>query len=210
MKTLNKIKNSISHVASRLFRYELQKKVAFKSNKYLGICFIIYCILIWILITCWILYNKGHVKVDSNFHSTIVLSIKGGFITNYSKEEFNETYVKPHEYHNYNRVWDFPDFVFKSSREIEVMTNVVITANQTQTTCPETGQLFGYMCDPNNNNCTKGKNSPHGELTGRCIEADFPHSFDGIWRNVSTCQIKGKTIRLKNVCKIKLIIRTII
>jgi hypothetical protein len=193
MKIFNKFMSGISHAFKKVTNYELDKKVVIVSNKYIGIGFILYCLLIWLLITCWLLYNSGHIKVSTNIHSTTDLSIKGSFETNYTKEDFDTNYVKPEEYQNYNQIWDYPEFVFKSSREIQVMTNVVITANQTQSICPETPLLLTSECDPKNNTCSKGKIMAHGVQTGNCVKADFPSSpIYGIWHhNVFTCQIRG-------------------
>jgi hypothetical protein len=192
-----KFMSRISHAFERVTRYELNKKVIIVSNNYIGIGFILYCLLIWLLITCWLLYNSGHIKVSTSIHSTTVLNIGGSFQTNYTEEDFDTNYVKPEEFQNYNKVWDNPSFVskftFKSSQEIEVMTNVVITPNQTLSKCPGTPLVPGSKCDPKNNTCIEGKITSHGIQTGSCVKADFPYSPKyGVWqRNVSTCQIRG-------------------
>jgi hypothetical protein len=192
MKTFNKYISGISHAFKKITHYKLNKKVVIVSNNYIGIGFILYCLLIWILITCWVVYNSGHIKVSTNIHSTTDLSIKGSIQTNYTEKDFNANYVKPEEYQNYNQVWDYPDFVLESSHEIQVMTNVVITANQSRSLCPESPLLLKAKCDPQNNTCIKGEVMPHGVQTGNCVKADFPFPRRGIWyHNVSTCEIRG-------------------
>jgi hypothetical protein len=191
MKIFNKFMSEISHAFKKITHYELDKKVVIVSNNYIGIGFILYCLLIWILITCWVVYNSRHIRVSRYIHSTTDLSIIGGIQTNYTEKDFG-THVKPDEYQNYNKAWDYLDFVFRSSDAIEVMTNVVITANQTQSLCPEIPHLKS-ICDPKNNTCIKGVIMPNGVQTGNCVKADFHFSSYGIWHhNVSTCEIRGQ------------------
>jgi hypothetical protein len=51
MKTFNKFMSEISQAFIKVTHY-LDKKVIIVSNNYIGIGFILYCLLIWILITC--------------------------------------------------------------------------------------------------------------------------------------------------------------
>jgi hypothetical protein len=144
-----------------------------------------------------VVYNSGHVKVSTNIHSTTDLSIIGGIQTNYTEKDFDSHFVKPEEYQNYNKVWDYLDFVFISSHAIEVMTNIIITANQTQSLCPESPLFSESICDPTNNTCIKGEITLHGVQTGNCVKADFPFPRHGIWyHNVSTCEIGGQNFIL--------------
>lgn len=91
----------------------------------------------------------------------------------------------------YERVWDESDYVIPPSENnaFFVMTNVVMTPNQTRTTCPEDPtELPEVICGYRNrtsgyvnittdaNICKVGQveNSikSHGDATGRCIESD--------------------------------------
>jgi hypothetical protein len=160
----------------------LAKNVVFVSNKKLELIYFIHVILI------------GHIKASNNMHSTVGLSIKEGFNTNYSAKDFDEHYVKPEEFQNYNRDCDFPDFVFKFSTEIQVMTNMAITANRTMSLCPEHSHISGILCRKNSSDCVKGLKRPHGIQTGRCVPSDFPYRDEhGVWTDVNVCQIKGNS-----------------
>ncbi len=81
----------------------MAKNVVFISNKKLELIYFIHVILIWLLVIVWVLCNNGHIKASNNMHSTVGLSIKEGFNTNYSAKDFDEYYVKPEEFQNYNR-----------------------------------------------------------------------------------------------------------
>lgn len=89
----------------------------------------------------------------------------------------------------YERVWDESDYVVPPSENnaFFVMTNVVLTPNQTRTTCPEDPtELPDSICGHKNVTsgelnttegiCIKGHVGnmvkSHGETTGRCIESD--------------------------------------
>lgn len=95
----------------------------------------------------------------------------------------------------YERVWDESDYVIPPSENnaFFVMTNVVLTPNQTRTTCPEDpGELPDVICGYKNNAtgevnitqgvCVKGHVGnlvkSHGEATGNCILSDrVPNTF---------------------------------
>jgi len=145
------------------------------------------------VIVIWVIENNGHTKVDEKHNSVLGLSIKGGFSTNYSEEDFNENYVKPDEWQKYNRVWDYTDFVERLDDEVYVTTNLVITTNQTESTCPELSLLKGVQCDPLNNTCQTGLMRAHGVQTGKCVAADFPYLDPKTheWKNISVCEIRG-------------------
>jgi hypothetical protein len=87
-------------------------------------------------IISWVIMNKGHITIDDKFLSTLNLKMTGGFQTNFTDDDFN-IYVTPQERINYNRQWDYTDYGFEFPNQIQIMTNVVITPNQTQTVCPE-------------------------------------------------------------------------
>ena len=101
----------------------------------------------------------------------------------------------------YERVWDESDYVVPPSENnaFFVMTNVVITANQTRTTCPEDPtELPETICGVNNGSfgevnithgvCIKGHLGnllkSHGETTGNCVESDRKPE-------THVCEIKG-------------------
>jgi hypothetical protein len=183
----------MDNVHSFITKHSIIRKDIIIGNWIIGYSYKTIWIIAFILIWIWVTQNEGHTKVSDNFKSTVNLKVKGGFSTNYSADDFFTVYVKPNEYDNYNGQWDSSDYAFEAQNEIGIVTNLVITANQTQKFCPEHPVLYGSVCDPKNNKCVGGTLSVHGTRTGRCIDADFPlgDNFYQTWRNVSTCEIKG-------------------
>lgn len=181
------------NVQDFVFNHKVPRFVVLIGNRLLGILAILIRILTIICIIIWVLGNNGHVKVDEKYSSILGLSIKGGFSTNYTQEDFNETYVKPDEWQKYNRVWDYADFVERLDTEVQVTTNMVITENQTKSTCPELSLLQHVQCDPFNNTCEKGVMRTHGIQTGNCVPADFPYKDPKTleWKDISVCEISG-------------------
>jgi hypothetical protein len=151
-------------------------------------------IIIFIGIFLWvIIINKRYITIsESSYKSTLILKVNGGFSTNFTDNQFDDRYVKKYEHINYNRQWDTTDYIFEISNELQVMTNVVITANQSFSFCPEHPHIAHAPCNPKNNKCPKGKWTLHGTQTGKCVLADFPYQAkNGSYISVSTCEIKG-------------------
>lgn len=80
-------------------------------------------------------YNKGY--QDTCFvESSVVTKVKGVAYTNFSDHELNVSNPAW-----YQRVWDQSDYVFPPSANENggffIMTNIIITPNQTRGKCPE-------------------------------------------------------------------------
>ncbi len=180
-------------IKSFISNHTVIRNVIIKGNWILGVSHKTSCIIAFIAIWVWVTQNDGHTMISDKFKSTVNLKVKGGFSTQYKAQDFISVYVKPYEYDNYNGQWDSIDYSFESPNEIGIMTNMVITANQTQKLCPEHPNYSGAVCNPKNNRCVGGTLSVHGTRTGRCVDADFPFRkyYNESWRNVSTCEIKG-------------------
>ena len=110
----------------------------------------------------------------------------------------------------YEAVWDVADYVIPPSENggFFVMTNAVITPNQTRKTCPEDYfEIPDIICHPGRlestfissesgsnatvKKCTKHRirsHSSHGQETGNCVKNDR-------WRNtdewIQVCEISG-------------------
>lgn len=104
----------------------------------------------------------------------------GPFQTNYSYDQF-QPYVKRDELVNYNRIWDADDYSIIYPNEAHVITNLVITSNQTVSTCP--GERY-ESCHPIKPNCVKDDVTLSGIKTGRCIPSHFG-------KNLWSCEIRG-------------------
>ena len=108
-------------------------------------------------------------------------------------------------YHSiYERVWDEADYVIPPSETnaFFVMTNLVITPNQTRSKCPEDPfEIPQMICnnnkstnessynEVNSDTCIKGRifnHNSHGKETGKCVKSDKAKN-----KNLSTCEIIG-------------------
>ena len=182
-----------------LFKYRFIRENVVESAKLAWIHFM-FCFVVWLLIMTWVLFNKGVIVVNHDFKATNFLRIisNKSFETNYSKKQFN-FHIEPEEYGLYNRIWDVDDYSIIYPDEAHVITNLVITPNQTISTCPE-NPLALFTCIKNYkycrdvtsksfscnelHQCTKGEIYPHGIATGRCIPHDLhPKGF-------SICEIR--------------------
>lgn len=121
------------------------------------------------------------------------LRIKEPILTNFTSEDFDTNYVKPEEFINYNRIWDSEDYSIIFPEEIQIITNLIITANQTQSNCPESPLIDGSLCDPNDSHCKKGHKIKHGIETGRCVQGDFRYQNETTkqWMYGYDCEILG-------------------
>ena len=108
----------------------------------------------------------------------------------------------------YERIWDEADYVIPPSENnaFFVMTNVVITPNQTRSVCPEDHfEIPDIICDQRPktgmneslsnhlkiNQCEKGRifnHKSHGRETGNCVKSDRDKRKDS---DVYTCEITG-------------------
>ena len=101
----------------------------------------------------------------------------------------------------YERVWDVADMVVPPSENnaFFVMTNAIITPNQTRSTCPEDHtEMPSVICDKpfagfnkeTAKRCRKGRISyytSHGSETGRCVNHDRSKTKE----DVNVCEIYG-------------------
>uniref|UniRef100_A0A2K6EM76 P2X purinoceptor n=1 Tax=Propithecus coquereli TaxID=379532 RepID=A0A2K6EM76_PROCO len=116
----------------------------------------------------WVfVWEKGYQEMDSVV-SSVTTKVKGVAVTNTSQLGF--------------RIWDVADYVIPPQEEnsLFIMTNMIVTMNQTQGTCPEIPDKT-TVCR-SDANCTAGSAGTHsnGVSTGRCVP------FDG---SVKTCEV---------------------
>ena len=93
------------------------------------------------------------------------------------------------------RVWDPADFVVPPSENnaFFVVTNAIITPNQTRGACPEDHNKIPDVDCGMQDTCSKGqirKVTSHGAETGRCVHQDkrFDKNEDN---NIRVCEISG-------------------
>ena len=83
-------------------------------------------------------YNKGYQEAEAVV-SAVTTKVKGVTLTKYSDLELEAV---PREWRGlYNRIWDVTDYVVPSQENnaLFLMTNAVITPNQTRGECAEKG-----------------------------------------------------------------------
>ncbi|GIY37258.1 p2X purinoceptor 4 [Caerostris darwini] len=183
-------------VAESLFSYETPKIVQIKSILVGVISRIIQLAIISYIIGYAIVYKKGYQEF-SDVESSVTTKVKGIAFTNFSNEDFNPKILHPEWY---RRIWDVADFVIPPSENgaTFIATNIIITANQSQGTCPEDASVPGAICDKKNNTCVAGKPFPtgNGVMTGDCIDNDYDNT-------ISTCEVNAWCPTEKDVFPLK-------
>uniref|UniRef100_A0A8C6FWG6 Purinergic receptor P2X 4 n=1 Tax=Moschus moschiferus TaxID=68415 RepID=A0A8C6FWG6_MOSMO len=154
-------------LGSFLFEYDTPRIVLIRSRK-VGLMNRTVQLLILAYVIGWVfVWEKGYQETDSVV-SSVTAKVKGVTTTNTSKLGF--------------RIWDVADYVIPAQEEnsVFIMTNMIITMNQTQGLCPEIPDKT-TVCETNAN-CTAGSAGTHssGVATGRCV------SFNG---TLKTCEV---------------------
>ncbi|KAF8791792.1 P2X purinoceptor 4-like isoform X1 [Argiope bruennichi] len=152
-----------------LFEYYTPKIVLIKNikvgilNRFVQLAIISY------IIGYAIIYNKGY-QDFSTIESSVTSKVKGIAYTNYSESEFNDLIPNIDVY---RRIWDTADYIVPPSENnaFFVITNIVITANQTQGQCPEDPEVSKCSSD---RNCIPGTSiiTGNGVYTGKCVTSD--------------------------------------
>ncbi|XP_037673164.1 P2X purinoceptor 4 isoform X2 [Choloepus didactylus] len=154
-------------LAAFLFEYNTPRIVLIRSRK-VGLMSRAVQLLILAYVIGWVfVWKKGYQEIDSVV-SSVTTKAKGIAATNSSYIGF--------------RIWDAADYVIPVQEEnsLFIMTNMIITKNQSQGICPEVPDET-TVCE-SDANCTSGSVSTHssGVATGKCV-----------WYNktVKTCQV---------------------
>uniref|UniRef100_A0A2K5IBB1 ATP receptor n=1 Tax=Colobus angolensis palliatus TaxID=336983 RepID=A0A2K5IBB1_COLAP len=139
-------------LAAFLFEYDTPRIVLIRSRK-VGLMNRAVQLLILrpVLFYRWVfVWEKGYQETDSVV-SSVTTKVKGVAVTNTSKLGF--------------RIWDVADYVIPAQEEnsIFVMTNMILTMNQTQDLCPEIPDET-TVCK-SDANCTAGSAGTHSNGT---------------------------------------------
>ena len=119
-------------------------------------------------------------------------------------QDSTSTNLTTDEYSIYDRVWDEADYVVPASETnaFFIMTNLVVTVNQSRGTCAEDHfELPEIICNSNEENktkdseienetCQKGRilsYKSHGRESGNCIDSDRTAKEE----SMKVCEIKG-------------------
>ncbi|OCT91145.1 P2X purinoceptor 5 [Xenopus laevis] len=141
------------------FDYKTEKYVIAK-NKKVGILFRVVQLSLLAYLVGWVfVVKKGYQETDTSIQSSIITKLKGVAFTNTS--ELGE------------RLWDVVDYVIPPQGEnvFFVVTNLIVTPNQRQGTCPESFGIPDAEC-LKNSDCPEGEPvvAGNGVKTGRCLK----------------------------------------
>ncbi|XP_068271454.1 P2X purinoceptor 5 isoform X2 [Nyctibius grandis] len=142
-----------------LFDYKTEKYVIAK-NKKVGVLYRVVQLSILAYLVGWVfVVKKGYQDTDTSLQSSVITKLKGVAFTNTS--ELGE------------RLWDVADYVIPPQGEnvFFVMTNLIVTPNQRQATCPESVSIPDALCYKDGD-CPAGEAvvAGNGVKTGRCLK----------------------------------------
>lgn len=142
------------------FDYKTEKYVIAK-NKKVGLLYRLLQLTILLYLVVWVfVIKKGYQDTDTSLQSAVVTKVKGVAYTNTS--ELGE------------RLWDVADYVIppQGDNVFFVITNLIVTANQRQSTCAEREGIPDGMCSEDSD-CHAGEPviAGNGVKTGRCLWA---------------------------------------
>ncbi|XP_077995539.1 P2X purinoceptor 4-like isoform X3 [Glandiceps talaboti] len=157
-------------VVDATLEYDTPKIVHIKSKKVGFINRIIQLAIITYIVGWVIVYKKGYQDFD-DVVSTVTTKVKGVSYTNLSAVD--PEYITVNDTTPYDRLWDVADYIIppQMQNSFFVMTNMIITEDQAQGTCPEDPGMVGATCE-SNANCTEGVpiTNGNGVQTGKCVD----------------------------------------
>ncbi|XP_059844163.1 P2X purinoceptor 4-like isoform X1 [Hypanus sabinus] len=159
--------NNCCTVACDTFLEYDTPRILLINNRTIGVLNRLVQLVILAYVVGWVfMWEKGYQEFDYPF-SSVTTKVKGIAFTN--STEFGE------------HIWDAPEYVIPPQQETSffVMTNFIITKNQTQGQCPELPSEQ-TRCK-SDSDCAKGQHSRHsnGILTGTCNKEE------------NTCEVYG-------------------
>uniref|UniRef100_H3D1J8 P2X purinoceptor n=1 Tax=Tetraodon nigroviridis TaxID=99883 RepID=H3D1J8_TETNG len=148
-----------------VFDYETSRTLVI-PNLRVGCVFRFIQVLILLYVVGYICVVRKSYQESDSLISTVTTKVKGFAFTNTSEA----------------RLWDVADYVIppQGADSFFVLTNMIITANQSQSRCPALPSPATRCAE--NSDCAKGRSDPRGDgiLTGRCVK----HSA-----KVKTCEV---------------------
>ncbi|XP_027646878.2 P2X purinoceptor 5 isoform X2 [Falco peregrinus] len=165
-----------------LFDYKTEKYVIAK-NKKVGVLYRVVQLSILAYLVGWVfVVKKGYQDTDTSLQSSVITKLKGVAFTNTS--ELGERlwdvadYVIPpqvpahaHSRCDTRRGWTHCWFLLWGENVFFVMTNLIVTPNQRQATCPESISIPSALCYKDED-CLAGEAvvAGNGVKTGRCVK----------------------------------------
>ncbi|XP_078403961.1 P2X purinoceptor 5 [Cetorhinus maximus] len=164
-----------------LVYYKTQKFVIAK-NKNVGILYRVGQLVILGYLLGWVfLAKKGYQETDTSMESSVITKLKGVIQTNTSD-------IGP-------RLWDVVDYVIppQGDNVFFVMTNMLMTPDQTEGVCAEDSSIPDARCQ-NNSDCQPGEAviAGNGVKTGRCLSNGTCEVY--AWCPVESSKLPSKPI----------------
>lgn len=156
-------------LSAAFFEYNTSKVVHIQSKTIGIINRLVQLTIICYIIIYVIIYNKGYQDTETPY-SAVTTKVKGVSLTNL-------THSSNHSFPLYGgiHVWDSSDYIVppEENGAFYVMTNMIITPDQTQGACPEDPDEKDVSCK-NDSDCQAMEpvKYGHGVKTGRCVLAD--------------------------------------
>ena len=150
----------VQHGTAAFFEYDTPKIVHIRSKKIGILSRTVQAGVIAYIVGYVLVYNKGYQELDKAV-SAVTAKVKGNVLTNFTDDELANVPLQWR--HLYRRVWDVSDFVVPpvENNAFFVMTNIIITPNQTRSECPETAGVSNCVED---SQCQKGSTKIEGKL----------------------------------------------
>ncbi|XP_032239188.2 P2X purinoceptor 4 isoform X2 [Nematostella vectensis] len=168
--------NCCACVGSVLFEYDTEKIVHIKNKKIGIINRVIQLVIIAYIIGFVIVYKKGYQEFESPY-SSVTTKLKGVALTNLTGANLS--------YYGREFLWDSADLVIPPEEEgaVFMMTNMIITPEQSQGKCPEDPSVPGARCTADAD-CPplQSTSTSHGVNTGNCVPST--HNM-----TVKTCEL---------------------
>ncbi|XP_074635329.1 P2X purinoceptor 4-like [Acropora palmata] len=183
----NKERGICSALTSALFEYDTNKVVHIRS-KTIGITnrLVQFTIICYVIVYV-IIIKKGYQDTEKPY-SSVTTKVKGTALTN-----LTSTSGQSFPLYGGVHLWDSPDYIVppEENGAFFVMTNMIITPNQTQGTCPEDPNERDVNCT-NDSECLAGTpvEYGHGVRTGKCVLADRGKAGLKVCQIYSWCPIE--------------------
>lgn len=162
------------------FDYKTEKYVIAK-NKKVGLLYRLLQLTILLYLVLWVfVIKKGYQDTDTSLQSAVITKVKGVAYTNTS--ELGE------------HLWDVADYVIppQGDNVFFVITNLIVTANQRQSTCAEREGIPDGMCSQDDD-CRAGEpvRAGNGVKTGHCLRVG--NSTEGTCEIFAWCPVETQS-----------------
>lgn len=182
--------------SSALFEYNTSKVVHIQSKTIGIINRLVQLTIICYIIIYVIIYEKGYQETQTPY-SAVTTKVKGTSWTNLTSA------LKHSNFSLYDGmfVWDSSDYIVppEENGAFFVMTNMIITPDQTQGKCPEDPNEKDVICKSDSDcQAMEPVKYGHGIKTGKCIQADRGTPRKNVCEIYSWCPVELDILPMPN------------